>query len=219
MTSPDAKMPSPGWVPLPVSPASSCDTWSPSQGPYWPAETKKQWFFSGRWSYQSPPKSPRKKIKMETSDDTVWSGLVVPESPVMTRIKKEADDDDFTPRCTMERTLKVQQEHLRALSFNTHNWESLAAMLSPPPKKTSTHNHNLLPPNPLPHNHFERPKNAYTGCLCISCAGPAKAKPQVAACAVCAAQIPYSVCVASNRKPTTPTTVPNMCFACMRAFE
>ena len=142
----------------------------------------------------------------------------MPESPVTTTgIKIETDDDDFTPRCTMQRTFKVQQEHLQSLSYDTHEWESLAAMLSPPHKILPS-TRNLLPTNPLPHNHFERPKNAYTRCLCISCAGPAKAKPQLAACAVCATQIPYSVCVASNRKPTTPTTVPTMCFDCVQAF-
>jgi len=219
-------MPSPGWVPLPQSPASS---WSPSrddipEGFYeWAnkrVETMDEWFLGGRWLYRSPP-PPKKKIKMETSN-TVWSGRVVPESPeIRIKIETDRDEDDFTPRCTMERTLNLQQEHLRELILDPHEWESLAAMLSPPRKLLPLHprNHNLPPPNPLPHNHFERPKNAYTGCLCISCAGPAKAKPQEAACAVCAAQIPYSVCVASNRKPTTPTTVPTMCFACMRAFE
>ena len=239
MTLPGAKMLSPGWVPLPESPVSS-------RSPNWDdmpqrfhelvdkrVETREEWFLGSRLRYKSPPKSPvLKKIKMEISDDTVlmlrsdevgctWSGRVVPESPVMmTRIKVETDDDDFTPRCTMDRTFKAQQEHLqRSLNYDTHEWESLAAMLSPPHKIVpSTRNHNLLPPNPLPHNHFERPKNAYTRCLCISCVGPAKAKPQLAACAVCAAQIPYSVCVASNRKPTTPTTVPTMCFACVHAF-
>ena len=229
MTSPGAKMHSPGWVPLPNSP-SSASSRSPIQddGVFTVnkrVETRNEWFYGGRLRYKSPPKSPvLKKIKMETSNDTPWSGPRSGRicdrvgSPVTTTgIKIETDDDDFTPRCTMQRTFKVQQEHLRSLSYDTHEWESLAAMLSPPHKILPS-TRNLLPPNPIPHNHFERPKNAYTRCLCISCAGPAKAKPQVAACAVCATQIPYSVCVASNRKPTTPTTVPTMCFACVHAF-
>ena len=257
MTSPGAKMHSPGWVPLPNSP-SSASSRSPIQddGVNKRVETlvrRNEWFYGGRLRYKSPPKSPvLKKIEVETSNDTPWSGprsgRIVPESPPpkspvlkkikmetsndtpwsgpgsgricdrigSTGIKIETDDDDFTPRCTMQRTFKVQQEHLRSLSYDTHEWESLAAMLSPPHKVLPS-TRNLLPPNPLSHNHFERPKNAYTRCLCISCVGPAKAKPQVAACAVCATQIPYSVCVASNRKPTT-TTVPTMCFACVHAF-
>jgi hypothetical protein len=183
MTLHGAKMPSPGWVALPQSPASS---WSPSRD----FQDGIPEGFCAR--YHSPSKSMAKKIKIETSDNTVRSGRVVPELPVMMTRSKILD---------------------------IHEWESLAAMLSPLPNVLpSTRNHNLLPPNPFPHDHFERPKNAFTGCLCISCVGPANAIPQVAACAVCAAQIPYSVCLASDRKPTTPTTVPTMCFSCMRAF-
>jgi hypothetical protein len=230
MTSPGTKLPSPGRVPMPDSPASSR---SPNRddilncsygGVNKRVETRDECLFGGRLRYNSPPKSlVLKKIKIETSDnDTVWSGRVVLESPVITTgIKMEIGDHDFTPRCTMQRRT-FKQEHSCALSFDTQDWESLAAMLSPPQKiLPSTSNHNILPPNPLPHNHvdvIESPKNAHTRCFCISCAGPAKAKPQVAACAVCATQIPYSVCVASDRKPTTPTTVPTMCFACVNAF-
>jgi hypothetical protein len=211
MTFPGIKMPSPGWVLLNQSPPISRS----------PCRDEIPEGFYARYHSLSPPKSTAKKIKTETFDKTVWSNRILPESPAM--IKMETDDDDFTPRCcqcTMESTFKVQQEHLGALSFGTQEWESLAAMLSPPPKiLLSTRNHNLLPPNPLPpdtHNHFERPKNGFNGCLCICCVGPANAKPQVAACAVCGAQIPYSVCLASNRK--SPISVPTMCFACMRAF-
>jgi hypothetical protein len=53
-------------------------------------------------------------------------------------------------------------------------------------------------------------------CWCIACAG-IHTKPCIASCMVCAAIIPYSVCI-KTAVTTPPSQLPSMCFACRCAF-
>ena len=145
---------------------------------------------------------------------------------------------DFTPRCVLESTL-----HSEAISthlLTDEDWAGLALMLSPlPPSKKAcqvtpqtlqkernacllfsdipeTDDHwaelaALLSPLP-PAKKVCQERNA---CLCPACAG-ADAKPMVSTCAVCSAQILFSIC--TKRHPVAEPQ-PTMCFVCMRVLS
>lgn len=158
-------------------------------------------------------------------------------------VGEDSVDEDFTPRCVFESTLQRQREAISAQVLSDEDWAGLALMLSPiPPAKkvcqvtpqTLQKERNacfLFPDIPETEDHWAelaallsplppakkvcqvtKERNA---CLCPACAG-AYAKPMVSTCAVCGAQILYSIC--TKHQPVAEPHHPAVCCVCMRVL-
>ena len=117
-------------------------------------------------------------------------------------VGEDSVDEYFTPRCVLELTLQKQREAISAQLLMDEDWAGLALMLSPiPPAKKVCQGTEPSPPCNV--------------CLCPACAG-ADAKPMVSTCAVCSAQILYSIC--TKHQPVAESQQPSMCCVCMRVL-
>ena len=122
---------------------------------------------------------------------------------------EQTDAYDFTPRCSFQRLIGIQQEAvIKSVTVSDEQWAQAAQMLSPLPC-------NRKPPRPnCPHPPLDcRICPFIPPCLCITCAG-FKAKPKITPCIVCGALIPYSIC--DKKQPTA--TLPTLCFECKCMF-
>ena len=161
-------------------------------------------------------------------------------------VGEDSVDENFTPRCVLELTLQKQREAISAQLLMDEDWAGLALMLSPiPPAKkvcqvtpiTVQKERNpclLFPDIPETDDHWAElaallsplppakkvcqgtePTPPCNLCLCPACAG-AGAKPMVSTCAVCSAQILYSIC--TKHHPVAEPQQPSMCCVCMRVL-
>ena len=157
-------------------------------------------------------------------------------------VGEDSVDEDFTPRCVLELTLQKQRDTISAqLLLTDENWAELALMLSPiPPAKkvcqgttpqTLQKERNaclLFPDIPETDDHWaelaallsplppaKKVCQERNACLCPACAG-ADAKPMVSTCAVCEAQILYSIC--TKHRPVAEPQQPAICRVCMRVL-
>jgi hypothetical protein len=218
--------------------------WQPTQH-LWPLSNYGYDAWNEHWDAEC------EELMQEFERGYVHCPLLLPDEEVADShlaVGEDSVDEDFTPRCVFESTLQKQREAISAQLPTDEDWAGLALMLSPiPPAKKvcqvtpqtlqkertaclpfpdipETEDHwaelaALLSPLPPAKKVCQGTKER-GACLCPACAG-ANAKPMVSTCAVCGAQILYSICTKHHayffRQAAEPQE-PTMCFVCMRVL-